>query len=175
VPDGYFRDESRPYPHNLFARPEALRRRPTPPVWPAPVFAYRAPGQPAAGIPVRAVETAAGPAVGFAWDPAIEGWRRRIYDRDHLHPDGRHVAPQNVVVLETPYRESFADGRSPEAVSVGGGRAWVFSAGRVTGGTWMRVRPDLPYDLRDSAGAPLLLTPGSTWVVLAEHEPRIIP
>jgi hypothetical protein len=38
----------------------------------------------------------------------------------------------------------------------------------------MRPRPDLPYDLRDGAGAPLLLTPGSTWVVLAEHDPRVI-
>jgi hypothetical protein len=174
VPNAYFRDERRPYPHNLFARPEVLRTRQGPPVWPTPVFTYRPIDAPPPGIAVHGVETAAGPPARFTWDPALRGWRRHVHGRDHVHANGQPIAPTNVVVVETPYVVSHADANSPEAVSLGMGRAWVFSDGHMTSGGWVREHPAAPWNLLDVNGEPLTLTPGTTWVVLADREPRLL-
>ena len=111
----------------------------------------------------------------FRWDPTLGGWRRWIHDRDHLHASGAPVAPTNVVVVETFYGVSAADANSPEAISLGFGRAWVFTDGHMVAGSWTRLDRYAPYDLRDGAGNPITLLPGSTWVVLADREPFIDP
>ena len=150
VPDAWFRDEQRPFPHNLFAFGAA-------------------PG----GLPVVGFETYPGVKDQFRWDAELNGWRHRIWEREHVHPNGAPVAPRNVVVLETAYTTSWADPNSPEAISVGAGRAWVFTGGTVRAGTWGRSQRTDPWNLRDAAGVPLTLDPGTTWVVLAEGEPKI--
>ena len=76
------------------------------------------------------------------------------------------LAPTNVLVLETDYVESAADARSPEAVTLGGGRAWAFVGGNVVEGTWLRGDRTHPWTLLDSAGQPILLAPGPTWIEL---------
>ena len=173
VPDAWFRDEQRPYPHNLFAFTDVLRTRPAPPVWPTPVFEYHAPDAAPGGLPVVGFETYPGVKDQFQWDAALGGWRHRIWEREHVHPNGAPIAPRNVVVLETAYTKSWADPNSPEAISIGAGRAWVFTGGTVRAGTWGRSQRTDPWNLRDAAGVPLTLDPGTTWVVLAEGEPKI--
>ncbi|MEX0767903.1 MAG: DUF3048 domain-containing protein, partial [Microthrixaceae bacterium] len=173
VPDAWFRDEQRPYPHNLFAFTDVLRSRPAPPVWPPPVFEYHAAGTTPGGTAVAGFVTNPGLRAEFSWDASLGGWRRRVWDREHLHANGTPVAPKNVVVLETSYGVSPADANSPEARSVGIGRAWVFSGGTVREGTWARWQRTDPWNLRDAAGAPLTLDPGKTWAVLAEGQPEI--
>ena len=171
----YFRDEQRPWPHNLFARTAVLRTRPSPPQWPTPLFHFHDPATPPPGIPVEGFTSAPGVHVDFRWDPDLDGWRRRIWDQEHVHADGTPVAPTNVVVLETGYRVSHVDVRSPEAVSVGTGRAWAFTDGQVREGTWTRWSRTDPWNIVDSTGWPLTLEPGSTWVVLAEGRPVLWP
>jgi hypothetical protein len=175
VPQAWFRDGSRPWPHNLFAWTEVLRSRPSPPAWPAPRFVYRRPDEPAAGRAVGGMAASVGAVPNFRWDGAIGGWRRWIHGRAHVHADGTPVAPTNVVVLQTPYGVSAADAASPEAVSTGSGRAWVLTDGRVVDGTWTRPDRFAPDDLRDGAGRPATLLPGSTWIVLADREPFMVP
>jgi hypothetical protein len=175
VAQAWFRDESRPFPHNLFAASEVLRSRPAPPLFPVPRFFHRAPGTPGGGAPVDGMAVSAGATSLFRWDPGLRAWRRWIHDREHVVAGGAPVAPTNVVVVETFYGISAADANSPEAVSVGWGRAWVFTDGAVVAGSWTRLDRNAPYDLRDGAGAPITLLPGQTWVVLAEREPFIDP
>jgi hypothetical protein len=173
VPGAWFRDEQRPFPHNLFAFTDILRTRPAPPASPMPVFDYHTSGTAPSGMPVLGFETYPGVRAKFRWDAAIGGWRRRVWDQEHVHANGTPVAPKNVVVLETSYSSSWADANSPEANSVGAGRAWVFTNGTVREGTWGRWQRTDPWNLRDSTGAPLTLDPGATWVVLAEGQPEI--
>ena len=125
------------------------------------------------GEPVERVTAYPGQASGFRWDPGLPGWRREAWWRDHVHADGTPVAPVNLVVLDTPYRQSLVDERSPEALSVGAGRAWVFTEGRARRGTWTRADRTDRWNLRDGSGATITLSPGQTWVVLAEGEPDI--
>ena len=98
-----------------------------------------------------------------------------MHDRPHLHPDGRPVAPTNVVVVETPYGVSAADARSPEAVSVGWGRAWVLSDGHAVSAVVGAPDRTQRYDLRDQTGQPMTLLPGTTWIVLADGPPGSSP
>jgi hypothetical protein len=87
-----------------------------------------------------------------------------------VHADaltGAAVTTSNVVVMEVAYRPSAADARSPEAQTIGTGTAYVFSGGTVVQGTWTRRDRLSPVVLTDAAGAPILLTPGRTWVELA--------
>ncbi len=71
-----------------------------------------------------------------------------------------------MVVLETPYGQSPADLRSPEALTVGHGRALVYTAGTVIEGTWARRADDRVAALRDLDGEAILLSPGQTWIEL---------
>lgn len=175
VPAAWFRDESRPWPHNLFATSSVLRSRPAPAQFPEPLFSYRRPGSGAGGVPVAGMSLSVGAAPSFAWDPMLGGWRRQVHGRDHLHASGAPVAPTNVVVLGTFYGTSVADARSPEAVSLGLGEAWVFSEGRVVQGIWARPDRSAPYSITTVDGAAITLVPGQTWVVLADEPPVIDP
>ena len=175
VPAAYHRDLQRPWPHNLFAHTDVLRTRPAPLQPPTPIFSFHAPGSTAGGVPVEGFTAFPGLRSEFRWDPSLDGWRRRVWDREHLHATGEPVAPTNVVVLETQYARSWADANSPEAISVGIGGAWVFTGGTVRHGSWNRARRTDPWNLRDAAGTPLTLSPGTTWVVLSTHAPEIRP
>ena len=73
----------------------------------------------------------------------------------------------NVVVMWINYDHSFADARSPDGGSIGTGSVLVFSGGKVTEGTWTRDDRLKPISFTDASGSPILLTPGSTWIELA--------
>ena len=104
VPAAYHRDLQRPWPHNLFAHTDVLRTRPAPLQPPTPIFSFHAPGSTAGGVPVEGFTAFPGLRSEFRWDPSLDGWRRRVWDHEHLHATGEPVAPTNVVVLETPVR-----------------------------------------------------------------------
>ena len=78
------------------------------------------------------------------------------------------VAPQNVVILFMGYGQSPSDARSPMALSTGGGEAIVLTEGKAIAGSWHRPTALSPWELVDQAGAPILLSPGRTWVALPE-------
>jgi hypothetical protein len=143
---------------------------------PPALFHYRAEGKPAAGEPVRGVRVGYGggaaTVVSYAWDPAVKGWARTQNNRVHVMAgSGTHIAPANVVVLVTPYRNSgFRDvtgAISPQAVLEGGGEAWFLSGGNLVKGRWSRPGPNGAFTFTDSTGAPAELTPGQTFVELA--------
>jgi hypothetical protein len=168
----YRRSPERRAPHNLYADPlrlwEAAAGRGAPP---GPVLTHRPAGAPPAGAPVAGISASVGSNATFAWDEARHGWLRWAHGRPHESPAGAQLAPTNVVVLEVDYVRSAADARSPEAVSVGGGRAWVLSAGHMAEGTWQRPDRTAPWTIADAAGSPLTVEPGTTWMVLADRPP----
>jgi hypothetical protein len=88
----------------------------------------------------------------------------------HVSSDGTQFSAKNVVVqvVKTRLTEIVdANGvRSPEVISVGSGKAYVFRNGKVIKGTWER---DSAADLTkfiDATGQEISLTPGNTWVEL---------
>ena len=168
---GYYRDSSRRTPHNLFTTTTNLwSLTPEGSAPPSPLFTYRAPGAaPAGATPVTGAKLSlAATKVQWQWDQATGGWRRSQDNTPHVDAKGVQIAPQNVVIMFVPYRKSAADPISPEAVTVGQGEAWVLTNGGVVKGTWSRPDPSKPAVLRDAGGQEIGLTPGRTWVELAQ-------
>lgn len=171
----YFRSSTRRAPHNLFARTTDLYRAAGGRGGaPDPLFTYRAPGHNPGGRPSAGVDIDFGSTtVGFRWSTEARGWQRTQNGTAHTVASGTTpaggttVAPDNVIVLEVTYGTSSIDAESPEARTIGSGRAWVFTAGRVVAATWSRSAPTDPIALHDGDGAPVALTPGQTFVELA--------
>ncbi len=170
----YARDRSRRAPHNLYVQTDDLWPRApagTPP--PPQLFQYRAPGQPnpasakaASGVDLSWGGGLASSPVSWRWDPSIRLYVRSQRGRPHMDAGGLRLSAQNVVVLVTPYGKSQADLRSPEALTVGGGEAYVYSNGKLMHGRWARPSESKPAALFDSTNQPVLLTPGQTWIEL---------
>jgi hypothetical protein len=175
VDGGYFRSNDRSAPHNLFADTVKLFALAQPDQGrPPAVFTFRSPTDtaPATAKPVTGVKvTFDGIQAQFVWDTVSSTWQRSQSlaggtQKPHVDIKAVQVAPQNVVVMFCQYRPSPADPKSPEAQTTGTGDVWVFTGGQLIEGTWSRATVKDPLTLTDSAGAPIKLTPGQTWVEL---------
>jgi hypothetical protein len=167
---GFYRDGSRPAPHNLYTGLRELyartMERPGPP---KQVFKYRSPheklpdtAKPAKGV---ALSFGAGEIARFLWDQPSKQWHRYHGSQPHLDRSGVPVAPANVVVMEMNYEFSRTTGNSqPHGVTTGRGRVLVYTAGHVIGGTWIRPTVGDRLLLLDSKGREIELTPGQTFI-----------
>ena len=170
----YFRNGSRPAPHNLYVNATDLfALAPEDAGRPSPWFSYRAPGDelPAGAVPSDGEVTIAftdGPTAGFTWDAASGGWPRTQNGNPHTNQDGVQLAPENVVIMVTSYSASPADASSPHLESTGSGELLVLTDGHEIAGTWERASPTDKPTLLDTAGQPIALTPGRTWVLYPE-------
>jgi hypothetical protein len=174
---GYYRDRER---RRRAATEHTLMNEGTAALWstteqgqsaPPALFSYRKGGQALSGAPAtRIAMSLRSVDVHWAWDPASGTYLRSEYGDPHMDASGAPVTAHNVLVQLVDYRSSPADRRSPEAVTVGSGFAWLFTAGRAIPGTWSRPDPSKPAVFVDAQLKPMLLTPGRTWVELAERD-----
>ncbi|MFN0089258.1 MAG: DUF3048 domain-containing protein [Acidimicrobiales bacterium] len=163
------RDRNRKAPHNLMTSTPELYQAAQGGAPPKPMFAYRPGDGPQAGAaPVAGVSLRFNgePPIAFVWDAAAGRWLRFVAGAPHRDTEGVQISPENLVVLETTYEPSPADLNSPEAQTIGEGRALVFSAGHVVEGRWRRSGAAAPYTLIGPDGAPMTLLRGRTWVDL---------
>ncbi|NOX31721.1 MAG: DUF3048 domain-containing protein [Actinobacteria bacterium] len=126
-----------------------------------------------AGVPAVGVDVSyRGTTVTHTWDAEVEGWARTQNGSPHVDTEGVQVAPPNVIVQFVDYRASGQVDSTgavvPEAVLEGNGTIWVLSNGRILEGTWTKDNVTAPTQYFDMSGDPILLTPGSTWVLLPE-------
>jgi hypothetical protein len=170
APGGYFRDNSRKSPHNLYADTVKLFSLAPPGQGPpAPLFTFRADGAPSPlGDPTGGVKlTMASTKAQYVWDPVTKTWKRDQYGKPHVDEAGTQVAPANVIVEFVSYVGVPGVGESQQAVTVGQGDAWIFTDGKVVKGKWVRPAPAKPAIYTDANGTQVQLTPGRTWIALA--------
>jgi hypothetical protein len=181
----YYRAQDRKAPHNLYVNLPGLvaSRTPEGQGAPAPIFTYRTASSPATVGASEAsgvqVDFGLGTKIEYAWDPEVSGWRRFQVDQRHPRPesatldaDGVQVAPANVIVQMIDYGVSPSDSRSPKALTVGEGEALIFTDGQVIPARWVRPTREVPTQYLDFYGQPIPLTPGRTWVELAQKGPN---
>lgn len=136
---------------------------------PSPFFEYREPGTEATGEPAATITMKLNSVpVEWQFDEAQGRYIRSQYNDPHVDTTGAPISAENVVVQFCDYRTSPADPGSPEAVTVGNGDAWIFSGGKVVLGRWDRPDPAKPANFTDASGTTVQLTPGRTWIELAE-------
>jgi len=166
----FYRERSRRAPHNLFVKTSDLYTAAVPESKPPEAFFdYRQPGE---GPPPTA-EAITGVALdfdsnrsAFRWNPTTSSWDRELDGTPHVDDKDVLVSPTNVITLFVDYGRSPADPGSPEARTVGEGEAWVFVGGQLVRGAWNRPSPADRYQLLDTAGQPIKLLPGTTWIAL---------
>ena len=167
--ESYWRSTSRSAPHNLFTSTERLwAEHPNRDEIPAPPFTFRTENSPLHANAKKAtgVFVDFGHAeIDYAWNGT--GWERTHNGEPHGDGDGVRVAPTNIVIQFISYGKSAADSRSPEAVTEGSGKVWVFTDGHLIEGEWKRKKDSEPAEIT-SDGTPIRLTPGNTWVALAK-------
>ena len=168
----YRRQGNNGAPHNLYSDTDALWALTTPEAGrPIPLFSYLPPGEAPAGNPATRAEVRMdSDNVLWEYDPASNAYWRSTNGRRHDDAnDGQQLNAANVVILDTPYRPSVVDRRSPEAVTIGGGPATVLSGGTVRTGSWLRNTRTDGIALFADDGTAIELLPGRTWVEL--HDP----
>ncbi len=140
---------------------------------PPPLGPFLREGQPytPAGVAQVANLTLA-PAPGvratYDWDPGTTTWKRSTDGRPHTLEGGAQIAPRNVIVQYTPYVGFPADRKVRYPEVVGTGDALIYVAGTQIKARWTKSSPTAVTTYVDSAGAPVPLAPGQTWVHLQE-------
>lgn len=167
----YFRTD-RAAPHNLYSNTDELwERAASKSTAPPPQLRFRGSGdplpetaKPVAGVNVPFRRTD----IEYRWNGT--GWDRSQNGTPHVDADGVRVSPPNVIIQFVGYRPSPADGASPEAIMVGGAKAWILIDGSLIEGTWNRPRITSATIFRDLDGNLLELNPGKTWITLARTD-----
>lgn len=176
----YSLDRNRAAPHNRFFHYTQLLDSTTASTAPArvtPLFEYGSNHPPdiAGTAGVTVTYSFYGNVVSHIWDTGVGGWVR--IQNGELHTTESdfgtvEIAPTNVAVLWLPYTTSAADPKSPQALSYGSGDALVLTAGAVHQAAWERSEGRRGFRLTDADGNVLGLSPGSTWVILANRGSR---
>lgn len=174
---GWYLDKNRRRPHATFNDTASLRSnaaadRPGP----AQQFQYRKAGAAADGVSSEGFKLHI-QQVNAEWHFVAESnkYERSQEGKPHLLADKTQVAFNNVIVLWVGYGHSPADPRSPDGGTIGSGDAVVFTNGKMVEGKWSRDGRLDPIALADASGAPILLTPGTTWLELANSGKGTFP
>ncbi len=166
-----YRRPGRSAPHNLYTSTQGLHMRvPAEAGAPRTFAEFLTEGRTFTGpgaMPVSSIHLVPAPYVtaSYDWDAGRGAWLRTTDGRPHDSEEGR-IAPTTVVVQFTPYQFFVDDYTVQYPEVVGTGEVWVFAAGTLVQGTWKKDSPEAVTTFTDSAGAPIVLPPGQTWVHL---------
>lgn len=167
---GIYRDNSRRAPHNVFADLATMAPSITtaPAIPPLAVFS----GEPTATGGASATQIFQSfPGAQSSWTFDATTGRYLRYDSGTASiSDGVQISTANVIVLNVTTQgtgvNDAAGNPVPETVLTGSGTGYVFTGGTVSSINWSKGGAAEPFVLTDSAGNPLVLTPGNTWIEL---------
>jgi hypothetical protein len=173
--DAYSWDKARRAPHNEYVSPDKLwpKAKGDNTAPPQAMFEFRASGEPFgdADAPHVSIRYSPRASATYDWDAASGTWKRGENGTPHTAASGAQIAPQNVVIQFVTTRTlNYVDQSGTNVVEsniVGSGEAWILSNGRVTKGRWSKASETAPTKYTDSAGNPVKLTAGRTWVHFA--------
>jgi len=178
--DGFFRDEARRAPHNLYLRPEVVRdvveRRGARPLidigW---TFDAVAPPDPVVCPPdaVRCadpggsivIEMSRSFRTGWSYDAAAGVYRRDQNGRPFAATGPGEIGAANVVVLATRHYVG-ASGYDETDATTSGSPAIVLRDGRRYEARWVKPTSGDLLLIQTPGGAPFPLKPGATWIHL---------
>lgn len=166
----YYRGPGRA-PHDLYSSTDVLYEL-TPedhPGAPSQQFTYVRPEDEFEGRDVAAFDLALDSNdVRWEWDDEAGAFARFQEGTRHVDVVHGDIFATNIVVMVVDYVPSSIDRNSPDAQTLGSGPAYVFSNGSVQVGRWARELAVGAIRLTDADGELIGLTPGNTWVELAE-------
>jgi hypothetical protein len=167
------RRAGRAAPHNLYTSTDAVFRKAgagSPPPSFSPFLRSGETYGPAGVAPATKLTLAPAPGVraAYEWDAAGGVWKRSTDGRPHMLEGDGQIAPKNIIVQYTPYTTFPADKKVRYPEVVGSGDALIFVNGTQVKAKWTKSSPAAVTTYVDSAGKPIPLAPGQTWVHLQE-------
>ncbi|MFI7117364.1 DUF3048 domain-containing protein [Amycolatopsis sp. NPDC049868] len=168
VPNAFFRDESRPSPHNLYLRPNLV---PDGEIEPEGAFppsgAAPESGPPSATAAIRYPAAA----FTFTWSQdigeyliAVDGSPLTSVDSGQIR--AATIVEQRVAVHLGERGETGTVPNSPIARTVGTGKATVWRDGQRFAATWDRATAQAPTRFKTASGKPLPVSEGPLWILL---------
>src|SRR5437899_4771481 len=172
----FYREPSRPAPHNVYSSTGALYAAgveagdgsPAPP----PLFHY---GTDVGGKPASSTDFTMGErlSAGWRWNAPAGQYERVQNGAWDVVDDGSAVSATNVLVMSvaiegTGVFDSIGE-EDPLVVVIGDGPMWLMRDGQLVEGRWSRPTTDAPTTYRDSSGADIQFHPGRTWVELVPN------
>jgi hypothetical protein len=169
----YFREPTRPGPHNLLLDPtcvlaNAPQAGPARPLW--SINASWTPGALASTVDSTFDVDMDGVDVSWTWDVSSGRYLRLQDGAPHLAEPDIPITASNVVIIESEHVPSPVDARSSNPISIGSGQAVVHRDGRAVPATWSRPSPFDPFTFFDAAsGETIPLDIGVTFVELVRR------
>src|SRR5215510_2906228 len=169
---GYYRDNSRVAPYNLYAHTRQLLAQARG-ASKARDIGFRF-GPPPPGGRVTRSESVSYPAAAFrfTWSAAKARWLVSMDGRPAVTASGVRVSAATVVIQHTTVRRSrFVEqgGRPPLAKSTGSGGAVILRNGRAWAAHWSRPSAGGGTTFTTASGRPATFAPGQVWIVLARR------
>jgi hypothetical protein len=166
---GYFRDQQRVAPYNLYARTAQLRAE-AKGASKAHDIGFRFGPAPAGGraTPAASVSYPAA-SFTFTWSASTGRWMVRMDGSPAMTTDDGQLSAATVVIQYTIVRKSrFIEWGAlpPYAESTGSGAAVVLRDGRMYQARWSRPTADGGTTFTTASGQPMTFAPGPVWVVL---------
>jgi hypothetical protein len=167
---GYFRDNRRIAPYNLYAHTRQLLAQ-AKGATRAHDIGFRFGPAPAGGRPA-ASESVSYPAASytFTWSAARNRWLVRMDGARAASTEDGQLSAATVVIQHTTVRTSRFLERSvrpPYAQTTGSGSALVLRNGQAFPARWSRPAADGGTAFRTASGQPMTFAPGPVWIVLA--------
>jgi hypothetical protein len=163
---GFFRDNSRPAPYNLFSHLQVLSHHLKSRGRPANYLPWGSPRDFPSGSPAKGLAAVFSGGHTTTWK--YTGGHYRNLDTNAAKGDQFHA--DTVLVLRVHEGDAGyldpAGNPVPEADFTGKGDAMVFHGGRVVRGTWTKHGLDATVRLETTSGAKLALPPGHVWIEL---------
>ncbi|GAA3089946.1 DUF3048 domain-containing protein [Streptomyces rectiviolaceus] len=173
VPGAYFRDDSRPAPHNLFVRPQSLLRSAPKADHPTDI-GFRFGPAPTGGSPAsaRTVRYSAASHT-FRWSPDERRWLASFDGAPARSTSGARLGAKTIVIQHVdmpPSRYKDVNGSAtPYIKSVGSGRATVLRGGKAYKTRWKRSSATGGTSFTRPDGERMPFAPGQVWVVFADR------
>ena len=173
----YERDPNRSEPHNLYTNTGALYRAAhLKDHGPRQVFQFGDISSKARRVSTIHLDFSPSADVFWHWSAQHKAWLRFHGTVPHTLEGGVQVSATNVVVMHVVMKDTglvdAAGNPSPEAETVGKGKAFVFRDGKMIKGRWGRKSPEDVIQFVDRTGQSIDLQPGRTWVELV---PTTVP
>jgi hypothetical protein len=170
IASGYYRDNSRFAPYNLYANTRQLLKQ-APGASKAQGIGFQF-GPPPRGGKVTRSASVSYPAASlrFTWSAAKRRWLVSMDGTPAVTADGGRLAPATVVIQHTTVRTSrFLEyGKPPPyAESVGSGTAVVLRDGKAWTTHWSRTAADGATTFTTASSQRMTFAPGQVWIVLA--------
>jgi len=176
----YHRDATRQAPHNLYSSTSELYAAAKglfEAVPPKPLFTYTAKTTVGKKVNVVHVPFSSSSDVFWKWSSSQRAWLRFHGDVPHTLSNGTQVSAKDVIVMivKTELTDvTDTNGvRSPRAITVGTGKAFVFRNNRMIIGTWERNSVGEVTKFLDRQGNEIPLAPGTAWIELLPQGKKV--